>query len=75
MVRFEEIRQVLKPLKPKSKAGLDNFGNDKCDMCRITFDAKDAKIWTRETGKVHFDPCYLNYKKNKGPSEKEVKKT
>lgn len=62
MARFEEIKQTL---KPKSKTGLDNFGSDKCDICSVTFDAKDAKIWTRETGKVHFNPCYLNYKKQK----------
>ena len=62
MARFAEI---MESLKPKRGSGLDMFGSDKCNLCGVTFDPSDAKIWTRETGKVHFNPCYLKHKRKK----------
>ena len=60
MTRFSEL---LEKQKPRGKSGLDTFGTDKCDLCHEMFDPQDAKIWTRETGKVHFSPCYVEWRK------------
>ena len=60
MTRFAEL---LEKQKPRGKAGLDTFGTDKCSLCGVKFDAGDAKVWTAETGKVHFSPCYMKWKK------------
>jgi hypothetical protein len=35
---------------------------DRCSLCGKTFDPSDAKVWTGETGKAHFYPCYLKFK-------------
>lgn len=63
MTRFADLTESLKPAQIK-RAGLDNFGSDKCDLCGVTFDVGDAKVWTQETGKVHFK-CYLKRKEAK----------
>lgn len=47
-----------------TRAGLDGFGSDTCDLCHVKFDAGDAKIWWREVGKVHFT-CFMKWKSEK----------
>lgn len=61
MTRFAEVLETMKP-QPVKRAGLDNFAGDRCGLCGVSFDPKDAKIWTRETGKVPFR-CYVKWKK------------
>jgi len=62
MKRFADIVAKHQPPLMEKRAGLDGFPGNNCGLCGVAFDPLDAKIWTRETGKVHYR-CYVEWRK------------
>jgi len=63
MKRFSDIAAEHHTPLMQKRSGLDGFPGDKCSLCGVAFDPKDAKIWTRETGKAHYR-CYIGWREN-----------
>ena len=61
MKRFADIVAEHHAPVMQKRAGLDAFEGTRCLLCGVTFDSKDSKIWTRETGKVHYR-CYAEWR-------------
>ena len=61
MKRFADIIVEHQPPLMEKRSGLDGFPGDKCNLCGVGFDPTDAKIWTLETGKVHYR-CYADWR-------------
>ena len=55
---IEEYRKRLHEPVMRRSAGVKG---DICELCGVSFDPGDAKVWTRETGSCHFYPCYLDF--------------